>query len=155
MLKRVNSSELFKKEQRFKWSYRLKFLFFFSTVCLGWVIYWWSGVPFELYCKQMEVCVVSEHGQSPDDCRNARTIRDRKKPREHQLLVLGLETSAHSKQYSHNRDKTSRSKKKKTSGVLDGILLTRYKVSCLGSRHNRSLGRVTNYKPSLMVQWNH
>lgn len=31
-----------------------------TTCCLSLLIYWWSGVAYELYCKQMGACVVSK-----------------------------------------------------------------------------------------------
>lgn len=59
----------------------------------------------------MEACVVSERGRSPDACRNAQTAQGEKGAQtgveEHQLLLLELETSAHSNHYSHTRYKTS------------------------------------------------
>lgn len=102
----------------------------------------------------MGASVVSERGQSPDACRSAQTMRERKKPRHKNG---GTPTNGFrignicpfKAIFSQSQQNIPEQKKKKTSGVLDGILLTRYKVSCSGSRHNWSLGRVTNYKPPL------
>lgn len=117
-----------------------------SLVCLGLVKYGWSGVPFELYCKQMGACAVSACGQSPDAWRKAlilKRFRGRQRGtdtrvEEHQLSVLGLETYAHSKQYSHNGNKTSRSKKKKKNIWCSGWDLAD-KVQCQLFRITSSL----------------
>ena len=106
-----------------------------ATCCLDLLIYWWSGVAYKLeYCKQMGACVVSKaSGQNPDVFVNAQTMSgERISHWSGRNIIYWFSDQKHLPIKSHF-PKNCEIKKvscKKTSAVLDELLLTRYNVSC-------------------------